>query len=154
MMSQIYVLIRENYNKHNLRKINFSLSYPFINIAKPTKPIIISNKLDENTKLETKVPFDFNVWDKIEIKENLITNELADKLIKQFNILFDDFDGLYDFNDFALIKDENAKEKLIEDIYFSNIPKDSKINNISIKQIGITENNIFGNIYLKYFGVI
>ena len=79
---------------------------------------------------------------------------MADKLIKQFNILFDDFDGLYDFNDFALIKDENAKEKLIEDIYFSNIPKDSKINNISIKQIGITENNIFGNIYLKYFGVI
>ena len=78
---------------------------------------------------------------------------MTDKLIKQFNILFN-FDGLYDINDFALIKDEKDKEKLIEDIYFSNIPKDSKINNISIKQIGITENNIFANIYLKYFGVI
>ena len=153
MMSQIYVLIRDNYNIQNLRKINFSLSYPFINIAKPTKPIIISNKLDENTKFETKVPFDFNVWDKIEIKGNLTTNELTDKLIKQFNIVFD-FDGLYDINDFALIHDEKDKEKLIEDIYFSNIPKDSKINNISIKQIGISENKIYGNIYLKYFGAI
>ena len=78
---------------------------------------------------------------------------MTDKLIKQFNIVFD-FDGLYDINDFALIHDEKDKEKLIEDIYFSNIPKDSKINNISIKQIGISENKIYGNIYLKYFGAI
>lgn len=153
MMSQIYVLIRKDFTIQDLRKINFSLSTPFFNIAKPSKPIIFSNKIDKETKLETKVPFDFNIWDKIEIKGNLTVKQLTNELIKNYSFSFD-FDGLYTIDEVSIIKDENDYEKLIEDLYFSNIPKKNNNNNELINKMGINKNDIYGNIYIKYYGSI
>ena len=153
MMSQIYILLRENYTILDLRKINFSLSSPFFNIGKPSKPLIISNKKDKETQLETIVPYDFNVWDNIEIEGNLTINQLTDELIKKFELVFE-FDGLYSIDDISLFKNENDLEKLVEDLYFSNILNGQIINYDLINQLGITRNDIYGNIYIKYFGCI
>ena len=153
MMSQIYVLIRKDFTIQDLRKINFSLSTPFFNIAKPSKPLIISNKIDKETKIEIKVPFDFNIWDKIEIKGSLTVKQLTNELIKKYGFSFD-FDGLYTIHEVSIIKDDNDYEKLIEDLYFSNILKESKINNDLINKMGINKNDIFNNIYIKYYGSI
>ena len=152
ILSQIYTLIRNNYSREDLREINFTLSIPYFCINKPRKPIMISNKKDEETKLETKVPYDFTVWDKIEIEGSLTTNQLIDILVKKIGFEFI-FDGLYTINDVPLIEKEDDMKKLIEDLYFGKIPIECE-NNILLKQMSISKKDDYKNIYLKFFGEI
>lgn len=147
IISQIYTLLREKYNREDLREINFGMSFPNFSIKLPPKPKIIKNQKDER-----KVPYDFTVWDKIEIEGNITTNELTNELIKKFGFQFE-FDGIYTINELALIGDENDMDKLIEDLYFSKIPIECK-NNILLDKMGVKRKDDYKNLYLKYYGTI
>ncbi len=150
ILSQIYILLRENYINKDLRTINFTLASPFFSIVQPGKVNIISNKKN-NSIVETKVPYDFTIWDKIEIEGNISTNELTEKLIKICGFDFE-FDGIYTIDNLPLIMEQDDMDKLIQDIYFKKVPKECE-NNILLKQMGISQNKEFGNIYIKYYGL-
>ena len=141
--------MRESYTTKDLRTINFSLDLPFFSISQPNKVNIISNKIEDD--VEIKVPYDFTIWDKIEIEGNISTKNLTEKLkeIIGFNFVFD---GIYTIDDISLIQEESDMDKYIQDIYFKKVPKECE-NNILLEMMGINKNNEFGNIYLKYFGL-
>ena len=157
VISQIYILIRDNFCRDDLRTLNFCLSTPNFNIKKPSKPLIIRNKKDKNSKTETKVPYDFTVWDKIEIEGNINVNKLKDLLSKMCGFEFD-FDGLYTIDDYPLINNDDDMEKLIEDLYFSVVPFPIEFKeNMLLHKMKINNNkeeNNFKDIYLKYYGQI
>lgn len=72
ILSQIYIIMRENYTIKNLRTINFSLSIPYFCNSQPDKVNIISNKKED--EVEIKVAYNFTVWDNKEIEGNISTN--------------------------------------------------------------------------------
>ena len=147
IISQIYTLLRDKYNREDLRELNFGMSLPHFSIKLPQKPKIIKDIKDKQ-----KVPYDFTVWDKIEIDGNITTKELNNQLAQKYGFEFD-FDGLYTMDELALIENENDVEKLIEDLYFAKMPIESE-NNILLKQMGIKKKDDHKNIYLKYYGII
>ena len=152
IISQIYIIIRNNYSRDNIRTLNFYLSLPNFRIKKFTKLIMIRNKKTEKMKTEIKVPYVFTVWDKIEIQGSLTSVKLNNELVQKFGFEFE-FDGLYIIDDVALVKEENDMEKLIEELYFSKFPTEIT-NNILLEEIGINKIDHFKIIYLKYDGQI
>lgn len=152
IISQLYILLRENFKREDLRQLNFGMSLPNFCIKLPNKPIIIKNKINNNNEVGTKVPFDFTVWDKIEIEGNITLKELKNQLSNKFGLEFD-FDGLYTIDDLALFQEDNDMEKLIQDLYFAKVPFDSK-NNVLLEQMGIKKKDNYKNIYVKLYGAI
>lgn len=147
IISQIYTLLREKYKREDFRELNFGMSFPNFTFKLPTKPKIIKNQKDER-----KVPYDFTVWDKIEIDGSITVKELTNQLIKKFGFEFD-FDGIYTIHDLSLIENEKDINKLIEDLYFSKSPIECE-NNILLDKMGITKKEDYKNLYLKYYGII
>ena len=151
ILSQIYILMRESYGIKDLRTIFFNFTTPIFSISQPIKVNIIKNKEGNNSTAEIKVPYDYTVWDKIEIEGNMSTVQLIEKLKKLVGFDFD-FDGIYTIDDIALIQEDNDMKKYIEDIYFKKVPHELQ-NNILIEKMGINSNHEYGNIYLKLFGL-
>ena len=121
IISQIYTLLKEKYKREDLRELNFGNSFPNFTFKLPTKQKIIKNQKDER-----KVPYDFTVWDNIEIDNCITVKELTNQLIKKFGFEFD-FDGIYTINDLSLIEEEKDINKLIEDLYSSKLLSNVKI---------------------------
>ena len=65
--------MRESYGIKDLRTIFFNFTTPIFSISQPIKVNIIKNKEGNNSTAEIKVPYDYTVWDKIEIKGNMST---------------------------------------------------------------------------------
>ena len=152
ILSQIYILMRESYTIKNLRTIFFNFTIPIFSITQPIKVSIIQNKKGDNSEVETRVPYDFTVWDKIEIEGNISTKQLTEKLKKIAGFDFE-FDGIYTIDDIPLIQEEKDMNKYIEDIYFKKVPNEYQ-NNVLIEKMRIkNHNNEFSNIYLKYYGI-
>ena len=151
ILSQIYILMRESYEIKDLRTIFFNFTVPIFSISQPIKVNIIKNKEGNDSTVEIKVPYDYTIWDKIEIKENISTIQLIEKLKKLVGFDFD-FDGIYTIDDISLIQEENDMKKYIEDIYFKKVPYELQ-NNILLEKMGINPNHEYGNIYLKFFGL-
>ena len=72
IISNLYINERKLWNQRFENNIFNFIIHIFI-ISQPIKVNIIKNKEGNDSTVEIKVPYDYTVWDKIEIEGNMST---------------------------------------------------------------------------------